>query len=177
MNYYLIRHARVELAGVCYGTSDVAAPELDVQAVTRLKAELPAVDSARMYTSPLTRCKQLACQLWPEHQWQVSEAVKELHFGDWEGSPWSRVPRAELDAWAARPMTFSPPNGESFKQLIDRVASWRREVNALARSDGAENIVLVTHAGVIKAMNVLVNGHCVRDAIAASIPHVTALRI
>ena len=43
-----------------------------------------------------------------------------MDFGRWEGLPWSAVPRAELDAWAADLMHARPHGGESVAMLLAR---------------------------------------------------------
>jgi alpha-ribazole phosphatase len=73
--------------------------------------------------------------------------LQELDFGAWEGQPWAAVPRIDLDRWAASPLTFAPPGGESGADLIRRV----RAVCA-AITDDRRNCLIVSHGGPLKIL-------------------------
>ncbi len=146
MQLYLIRHPRPEVApGLCYGRSDLALAEglSVVAAAAALRSLLP--ENLPLFSSPLTRCRLLAEALHPAPQFDAR--LLELDFGDWEMRPWNAIGRAALDAWAAQPLAFAPPGGESVAALRRRVAEFLAE---LARAD-RQPAVLVTHAGVMKA--------------------------
>ena len=55
-----------------------------------------------------------------------------------------------VDAWNRNLLYYTFPNGESFYQLCQRVRNFLESL----RSD---NVLLITHAGVIKALEVLIN--------------------
>jgi alpha-ribazole phosphatase len=116
--------------------------------IARTLALLPSqVDE--VFTSPLTRCVRLASQLTPhlKSDLRIDDDLRELHFGAWEGLPWNDIPRAEIDAWAQDFASKGPPLGESFADLSQRIG------RALARmhASKAEQVVCVTHGGVIRA--------------------------
>ncbi len=141
MRLHLIRHPKPQIeAGRCYGRLDV--PALEVEAVANaLRAELPA--GAPVFTSPLRRCHDLASLLHASPS--ADERLVEMHFGEWEGRPWDEIPRAELDAWAADVAGYAPPGGESPRALQRRALDF---VASLA----VEEVVIVTHAGVIRTL-------------------------
>jgi alpha-ribazole phosphatase len=56
---------------------------------------------------------------------------------------WDDIPRAEIDAWAADPVGYSPPGGESPAAMRMRVAALLTELPEVA--------VLVAHGGVLRA--------------------------
>lgn len=149
MRLFLIRHPRPAIdAGVCYGRSDVelAGDPVFVAAdvAARLRSYLPA--TAPVYSSPLRRCRQLAEHL---HEAPISDGrLMEMNFGEWELQAWDSIPRDHIDQWAADPSGFVPPGGESATQLQARVIDF---VTSLQLADVME-AVLVTHAGVIKAL-------------------------
>lgn len=68
----------------------------------------------------------------------------EMDFGRWEGVPWDRIPRAELDAWAADFDHARPHGGESVAIFAARV-----EAALSALRDGTPTLI-VTHGGVMK---------------------------
>lgn len=144
MQLYLIRHPRPAVApGLCYGRSDLALAEDAHLTAATLRALLP--EHLPLFSSPLTRCRLLAAALHPAPQFDAR--LRELDFGDWEMRPWNAIDRAALDAWAAQPLAFAPPGGESVAALRQRVAEFLAE---LERAE-AQSAVLVTHAGVMKA--------------------------
>lgn len=67
-----------------------------------------------------------------------------MDFGDWEMQPWAAIQRAALDGWAADPLGYAPPGGESVGDLRRRVCEF---VAGLGES-GIAQAALVTHAGV-----------------------------
>ena len=140
----LIRHTTPRVApGTCYGRTDLPlADSFAVEAAEVLRALGPMTV---LVTSPLGRCRALAAHLAGHHGQSetVSDAFIEMDFGRWEGTPWGRISRTELDAWAADFKDYSGHGGESVAQLEARV---REGLATLPR--GA---VVVTHAGVIKA--------------------------
>jgi alpha-ribazole phosphatase len=137
---YLIRHPKPAIeAGICYGRSDLGLAEDAVERAEALRALLP--NDAPLYSSPLRRCLELAQALHPSPV--VDARLLEMHFGAWEMRRWDGIPRAELDAWAADPIGFAPPGGESAAGMRTRVASLLAELPEVA--------VVVAHGGVLRA--------------------------
>ena len=157
MKLLLLRHARTLAAdGLCYGRLDVAVhPDLTREAAERVAARLPAAIS--LWHSPLLRCHELAlalAALRSDLQPTPEPRIAEMDFGDWEDRPWSSIARAEFDAWMAafadRP---AGGRGESTRQFMRRVGEafddWRA---------GGRDALWVTHAGVIRAIELLHKG-------------------
>lgn len=153
MQLYLIRHPAPQVAeGICYGRTDLPLAEHVGAAAARILPQLPQDLSAHpsagvpLFTSPLQRCRQLAEALYasPRHD----PRLQEMSFGDWELQPWRNIQREALDGWAADPLGYTPPQGESVGQLQQRVLHFVEEI----RGQGVNRAVLVTHAGVIKVL-------------------------
>lgn len=145
MQLYLIRHPAPQVAaGICYGRSDLPLAEDVTAAAARIRLQLPP--ELPVYCSPLQRCRQLADALHPAAS---SDArLQEMNFGTWELCPWERIQRAALDGWAADPLGYAPPQGESVGELQERVQSF---IGA-TRRQGVARAALVTHAGVMKVL-------------------------
>ena len=140
MQLYLIRHPKPDIeAGVCYGRSDLELAEDPVACADALRALLPV--DAPLWSSPLARCRRLAQLLHPQPTFD--ERLVEMNFGAWEMRRWDDIPRGEIDAWAADPVAFAPPGGESATAVRARVAPLLRELPATA--------VLIAHGGVLRA--------------------------
>lgn len=152
MELYLIRHTTPDVdAGVCYGQSDInVAASFPTEAQT-VRQKLAAIQPVIMYTSPACRCQKLA-RLLAEH-WETSGPVedirlKELHFGEWEMQRWDDISLRALERWGASYIHEAPPGGESFKALHQRASAFLSDL----QSTSVASAVVVTHAGVIRAL-------------------------
>lgn len=138
MQLFLVRHPRPQVApGICYGRSDLPLAEDPAECAASLRALLP---DAPLFSSPLARCRRLAEQLHPAPIFD--DRLMELDFGAWEMQAWASIDRAALDAWAAAPLHFTPPGGESVALLRARVAACLAGL--------PETAIVVAHAGVMK---------------------------
>lgn len=137
--------------GLCYGRSDVSLAEDAAVCAARLAPLLPA--GAPVFSSPLSRCRLLAEALHPAPR--LDARLAELNFGAWEMQAWDAIDhtgRDGLDAWAADPLHFKGHGGESAAELQARVAEFFHDHSHV------EELVLVTHGGVMKACAGLLAG-------------------
>lgn len=157
MKLTLVRHTSLDIApSICYGQSDIAvSANFDVER-QQVQKKLAAFEFDAIYASPLQRCHKLARALcadaslgFAHDDIQLDERLKELHFGDWEMSPWDAIPREPFDVWANDYANLAPPNGETFSQLHNRSKSFVEDVGS--HSHG-KNILVVTHGGFIRAL-------------------------
>jgi alpha-ribazole phosphatase len=151
MRVFLIRHPRPAVTpDICYGASDVDLADEALDCAARLRALLPA--QVPLFSSPLRRCRRLAEALHDAPRYDAR--LREMDFGAWELKPWNDIPRAELDAWAAAPMAYAPPGGESVGAVSARVMAF------LADHIGAdgEDLAIVTHAGVMRIVAARLQG-------------------
>lgn len=149
MRLYLVRHPRPDVApGVCYGRSDLDLAESVTACVARLEPLLPV--GAPVFSSPLRRCRLLAEALHPAPC--IDPRLAELDFGTWEMQTWETIGPAAVDAWAADPLHFKGHGGESAADLRRRVADFLQSIGQI------EDLVLVTHGGVMKACASLLGG-------------------
>jgi alpha-ribazole phosphatase len=72
-----------------------------------------------------------------------------MNFGQWEGQAWKQIERAQIDAWAADVVNFTPPGGESVRMLANRA------LDAVASLDFSSDVVMLTHAGIIQVLTKL----------------------
>ncbi len=130
--------------GICYGRTDLALADDVAAAAARIGPQLPP--QVPLFTSPLQRCRQLADALHPAPR--SDPRLQEMNFGAWEMRPWNQIQREALDGWAADPLGYAPPQGESVGQMQTRVQSFLTD----AWQQGVERAVLVIHAGVMKVI-------------------------
>ncbi|CUU42394.1 Phosphoglyceromutase [Blastochloris viridis] len=120
--------------------------------------------------SPLARAREtmelmrVALGL-PPTGYAVDARLAELSFGRWEGLTWSEVRLADPVGAAARDRSIwaaTPPGGESYADLADRLEDWLTEF--------ARDAVVVAHGGVTRAMMVLSGSLAPAEACRFSIP-------
>ncbi|MDE0679577.1 MAG: alpha-ribazole phosphatase family protein [Gammaproteobacteria bacterium] len=147
MGLILVRHTRLDVVpGLCYGQTDLDVADTFADEAAVVLSSLPEV--RRVVSSPLRRCRALAQRIADSAglPMDIDERFKEIDFGAWEGRPWAEVPKQEIDAWAEDFLYARPHGGESVAMLRNRVGAALADWSALN-----EPIVIVTHAGVIRA--------------------------
>ena len=103
----------------------------------------------RVVTSPLQRCVQTAALIGAPQAAREPRIV-EMHWGDWEGESFLALRERFGEAMReneARGLDFRPANGESPREVRERVRGWLREV-----AKEREPTLAVTHRGVIRAI-------------------------
>jgi broad specificity phosphatase PhoE len=79
--------------------------------------------------------------------YRVEPNLAEMSFGAWEGFVYDEIARREPDALARREQQkwhFSPPGGESYAALMERVRRWHDTVT--------RDTVVVAHGGTGRAL-------------------------
>lgn len=136
----------------CYGRMDVPLRPDVLKHVPPLAAEVCAHGIARVWTSPAMRCRVVADAIVAigGTSLVVDPRLQEMDFGAWEGLAWGAVPRAELDRWAAAPLSFAPPSGESGQAFLDRVCAAHQAIRA-----AGEDCAVISHGGPLKVLSAL----------------------
>lgn len=153
MNLFLIRHTEVEgAAGRCIGQSDISLSEKGKQEIELLIEHMKPIAPKCLISSDLSRCRALAERFGEAVSMKVdvNRAWREVNFGAWENRTWDDIQAndgAHFEAWAKDFVTVAPPEGESFLKLHSRIDA---ELNSIVESK-AETVMVVTHAGAIRA--------------------------
>ena len=156
--WWWIRHAPVPNPDHrLYGQSDVKAIIDDSGPFERLARLLPG--DALWVSSHLSRTRDTAAALRPhmEALGQRAEQLIELaelaeqDFGAWQGKTVSELETLlgdEFEKLRRTPAEIQPPGGESFAEVIARVAD---TVARLTREHQGRNIIAFAHGGSIRA--------------------------
>lgn len=151
--WWLIRHAPVHAEGRLYGQQDLGADVTASANAAALAAVLP--ERPAWLTTPLQRTHQtaraIAAHLAAPPSPTVEADFAEQHFGLWQGRTPQELMRDDAAAWRQfwqRPGTTRPPGGESFADVVARVAP-ALERHAAAHGDG--DVVAVVHGGTVRA--------------------------
>jgi alpha-ribazole phosphatase len=167
----LVRHPQPDVdPGLCYGATDVPVTE---EAMARVHAALDAAGlpgRLPVYASPLQRCARLARRLQPSDL-RIDARLAEMDFGRWEMRPWSAIPRAEVDAWAADLLDHRPGAAENVRDVAHRVAGFMEDLRTGANS--CDEALVICHAGTIRLLLAMRAGLPLAQAAlqAAATPH------
>ncbi|MEE8379081.1 MAG: histidine phosphatase family protein [Gammaproteobacteria bacterium] len=106
-----------------------------------------------IFTSPLSRCRAFAEAVAQKHSIpvRVDSRLKEVGFGTWEGRERTEIQKnnaGEYEAFYRDPVNCRPAGAEPLADFEDRVSSAFE--NMLETFPG-QRILVVTHAGVIRA--------------------------
>lgn len=150
--WWWVRHAPVAAPpGTIVGRLDLPADLTDEAGLAALAAQLPA--DAVWLATPLSRTRETARRLQTlRGEVGPVEAVSgllEQDFGDWAGRTHAEL--ADDPAVAAfwtDPAENRPPGGESFAEVARRSAE---AIGTLNRRHGGRDIIMVGHAGPIRA--------------------------
>jgi len=167
-----MRHPSIDLeSGRCLGQADVDLSSAGESSLESLAEEACRLLPDRIVSSDLKRCRllteQIAARLCIA---PVYDPIwREIDFGSWENRTWDAIRDEEGEAlaeWAADFVTIAPPGGESFLQLQKRV------VAGISRLDpGTAHVLIVTHAGVIRAAHAALSGLPLCRAMEYHIPY------
>lgn len=168
---YVVRHAPVDAAGLCYGRHDVPVLVAHAEAGDQVLSQLEGVTLARVSASPSERTAGLATYLAARLglPLRLDARLFEMSFGEWEGRTYAALERDDGDrfrAWMEDWRQASPPGGERLDELRARVDAWLVE-----SLDLEENTLAITHAGVVRALRARARGLDFGDALAARVEH------
>ncbi len=181
MKLLMIRHPPVPQKNLCYGALDVPAPFVSNTAID-LARSLSACQeqSIALFSSPLDRCARLARAIQPllpsDTPLFFDRRLQELSLGRFEGRNYNELQRLpEFKTWMDNWRYSAPPEGETLSQLQQRVRSFV-EQQLLEWNVAAETVpVLVTHAGVIRALWTLYEGFTWEEALNQRVGHAQIL--
>lgn len=152
----LVRHGRTawHAEGRYAGTADVKLDDVGKQQVARVVERLSKVEFAAIYSSPLSRCDELAVAVAADHGMEVisDPRLGEIDLGRWDGETFKNIIEKDgdiLKRWTEDPTSVTVPGGESLISVQDRAMAWFAEA-AAAYPD--ETIMASSHGGPIRAI-------------------------
>ena len=154
--WWFVRHAPViGVNGRVYGQDDIEADCGDEAQFKHLAGLLP--HDAVWLVSHLKRTHQTASAIFAARVTEILPApiitseLAEQHFGDWQGMSYTDLEAlrgaAYLRFWHS-PASERPPGGESFEDVVARVAGAMERITA---EHAGRDIVAVVHGGTIRA--------------------------
>jgi alpha-ribazole phosphatase len=147
-----IRHGMTETneSGVYCGITDVSLSKAGKEQLQNSYDEYEYPKVERVYSSPLKRCTETSCIIFPEREIITLNGFSELNFGDFENrhaDDLVNIP--EFKTWLEGGLDVAPPNGESVRQLIERAfEAVSRVIREMMREE-FRHVAVITHSGVI----------------------------
>lgn len=153
MRLIVIRHGESVYndQGRFTGQANVPLTPLGKRQAAALGERLAGVHLDAIVSSDLQRARDTADAIAPYHALIVREDsdLRELAFGEWEGSTYAEILARDPDRlaqWRVDPTTFAPPGGETVASLRDRIA---RALERWQSRYPQGRVVWVTHGGLI----------------------------
>ena len=145
--FYILRHAEAAARGYV-GHTD---PPLSERG--RAQAEVLAGAfcgfEGEAWSSDLRRCVETAEIVFPDREVRLSQKLREIFFGEWDGLTAEEIDSRDRDrfrAWLADLVNNRPPGGEGLLEMAERVVSFADSL------DAGRDHVLVTHGGPARAL-------------------------
>ncbi|MCB2288931.1 histidine phosphatase family protein [Clostridium sp. CS001] len=180
MKIYITRHGETEWnkAGRMQGWKNSDLSEKGIENAKKLGESLNHVDFDCIYCSPLGRTIETAKCIRGNKNTEIitKEALKEMGFGLWEGMEHTKVKELyaaqHFNLWN-KPNLYEPVQGESFEELLCRT----REVLNEIMNSKHENILIVSHAILIKAIYAIIKNYSLEDFWNPPFMHDTCLTV
>ena len=152
--FYLIRHGSNDFLGRALAgrLPAVHLNEHGREEAGRIAEQLRKKPIRHIFTSPLARCRETAEPLAAALglRLEISEALNEVDFGDWEGAEMKALDADEhWRRWNAFRSGHQPPRGEMMIAIQARMAN---EMVRLKNSFPDEHLALVSHGDPIRAV-------------------------
>lgn len=155
MNLYFVRHGETEKnkSKCYYGSLDVELTNNGILQAEKAGKLLENIDFDKVYASEKKRAIKTAEILLENKKYELltDARINERDFGDFEGKDHKQLEKLypeEWKQWCEDWKNVSPPGGESYIELYNRVKNYMNDI--LKSKD--ENILIVTHGGVIRSI-------------------------
>ena len=164
MKLLLTRHGQTDwnIARRYQGHSNTGLNQTGIQQAEKLARRLSSETIHAIYSSDLSRAVDTANRIQILQQTAKAVATdmrwRELSFGDWEGMTYEEMSAHSpelFDAWVKDSLTVSTPNGETHRQLAERVKSAFDELKANHKD---ETVLVVGHSGSMQTLLALLLG-------------------
>ena len=165
-HWYLVRHGETEWNAQerIQGQTDIPLSDAGREQAARTAERLAGCRFGAVYTSDLTRAHETARIIVarlsePRPEVLLRPSLREVAYGELEGAPWQevRASTGELHGveGAYHDLDLKPEGGESFRELLERLGEFSRELEA---GHPGEDALVVSHGGALRALAVSLLG-------------------
>lgn len=153
---YLIRHCEAEgnTRGVFQGSLDGGVSGNGEKQLELLSLRFRNIPLDSLYSSPLRRALETACAVNRFHNLEIrqDERLREINGGQMEGLRWDELAHLfpqQMQTWTGNPGDFCAPQGESMRQVRQRMGEALRTV---VRQNPGKTAAVVSHGCAIRNM-------------------------
>lgn len=151
MRLLLVRHGQSEWNADkrLQGQADIGLSAKGIAQAQALADTIARLKPAHIITSDLKRARHTAELLgYPDAV--LTPGLREIHVGDWQGQRIADIIAADETRYLGwRAGTHTPPGGENWAQFVARC---REAIEAERGKHRGENLLVVCHGGVIRAL-------------------------
>jgi len=155
---YFVRHGETDwnAARRLQGQTDISLNDIGRRQAARnghvLRKLVPDIETFDFVASPLSRTRE-TMEIVRETigidrtGYRTDPRLQEVNFGHWEGFTWAELPDRDPEGYQAReadPFGWRPRGGESYRDLMERIAAWLESLEGDA--------VVVSHGGVSRVL-------------------------
>jgi probable phosphoglycerate mutase len=181
---FLVRHGQIRQhkAAVFLGQSDVPLSNLGREEVRGMVLGLKGATGVKVFSSDLTRALETA-QIIAEDlpvkgypKITKIEGLREISLGSWDGRYIEDIRGefpVEFEERGNDIIEWKESGGENFNDLSYRVLKSFEEIASQADGD----VIIVSHAGPLRAIIAECTGRSIEEAFDMEIPHATLLRV
>jgi probable phosphoglycerate mutase len=166
----VVRHGRTawNATGRFQGQTDVALDDTGREQARGVAALLRGERFSRAIASDLGRARETAEIVLDSEPpaLEFDARWREMRFGSWEGLVWDEIVARQPElatTSSTTPRFYTPPGGESFDALCERIADAVADIDTHAH-DG-DRIFVATHAGPLHALLRVALGSSEADAL------------
>ena len=172
-HWWWIRHAPcIGDQGIIHGQDNVEADLSDTEAIKRLGKILP--NNGLWFSSNIRRTIETAKAVSGGIEPIEIPEFAEQSFGQWNGKKWKELPKKEMDGFWTNYADQKAPDGESFRDLLERVAS---KISSMSAENAGRDLIVVAHAGTIRAALALALDLPLNSALYMSVSNLSLTKI
>ncbi len=168
LKIYMTRHGETEwnTQGRMQGWKNSNLTEKGIDNAKKLGDSLKNIDFDYIYTSPLGRAFDTAKYIRGSKNTEIIkiENLKEMNFGKWEGMENEKIKELygeQQDNFWNKPHLYQAFEGESYEEIINRAKTVLYDI--INKSSGAENILIVSHAAMLKAIYAVIKNYSIEE--------------
>jgi len=169
MTLTLVRHAEViePYQGKYNGHIDIGLSQRGYGQVKVLKEQLSSIKFDKIYCSDLRRAKETLTTLELAQKVIFTPRLREKSWGRHEGKSFAQI-EAEGLKYENFSQWIDALDGEDMQEYIERIDNYFKEI---IFKQNAQNILIVTHSGVIKTLLHLKKNISLEEAFSTHLPY------